>query len=356
MHRAVSKHRARNARSHRSLARSLASLASGAMAPRARNDVFDTQALQEALSEWARRKDCPFDWEFSMYSKKRRSQGPDREGILFYKPLVMVVVQFAPTCQPGHVQLRELWLNLLKKYKIMSPELSAQHKDVDQWASEAGDKLRLMLKHILAIKKAPRFVSGDLQEILDMVRDPATSSSSASAPPDQLVPLPQPSVGPPRALRAQVSNASSASVKFCAAYCKCPDCYTPPLVDLEESSSGASLDPSSDSDASSVAVIEEQAGDGVAAADPPAPKRPRTLKRPSAHSGGGVQVVYRKNPLHKRCAYILKDGKYWVGLSAKQHANYGPLIELIAKEVREGKIVDKASAVDRAKALTASGP
>ena len=76
----------------------------------------------------------------------------------------------------------------------------------------------------------------------------------------------------------------------------------------------------------------------------------------SAHSGGGVQVVYRKNPLHKRCAYILKDGKYWVGLSAKQHANYGPLIELIAKEVREGKIVDKASAVDRAKALTASEP
>ena len=107
-------------------------------------------------------KDNCFEWEVAQYCDVRRPQGPDREVFIIYTPLREVLLRAAPCGFPNLAQLREVRLWLQSRFRIMRPELQAKHKDPMELASEACDRARLMLTHLLDLnppRQALRTVS-----------------------------------------------------------------------------------------------------------------------------------------------------------------------------------------------------
>ena len=64
--------------------------------PRSATDRFDVVKMYECLCEYARVKDLGWDFEMAAYSKTKRSQGPDREGLQHYHVLLGQIVRFSP--------------------------------------------------------------------------------------------------------------------------------------------------------------------------------------------------------------------------------------------------------------------
>ena len=88
------------------------------MPPRARNDVIDYDAAKVALSALASLRDVGFDWAVLGYGKSRRSQGPDKEGIIKYFKLLHCILLLAPRGYPSLVDLRHLWCDLDRSHCI----------------------------------------------------------------------------------------------------------------------------------------------------------------------------------------------------------------------------------------------
>ena len=118
---------------------------------RSANDDFVVSDLVEALTAYARDKACGWDWACGFYSKRRRAQGPDREGLEKYSPLLSIVLDHAPGGLPSLVRLREVWMYLDSKFGIMAVDLLKAGKPT-VWANESGDIVRLMLVHLRSLK------------------------------------------------------------------------------------------------------------------------------------------------------------------------------------------------------------
>eukprot|EP00974_Lingulodinium_polyedra_P004143 389123-Lingulodinium_polyedra.AAC.1 len=195
------------------------------------NLPFDVAALCDSLAEHARLKDCPYDFELIRYSKTKRSLGPDREGMIFYAPLLKKVLAACPTAFPPLAQLRSVWAYLDRKFSVRSQE--HQHEDVVLWAEFCANNLRVCLRRMVDLKKSSsEYCCPDLQELLDMVQlsDPSdrpTSSASLSAGSG--------APGPQQRARRVLSRESScaSSVEICAVHCQCPACQKP--VDIGSS-------------------------------------------------------------------------------------------------------------------------
>ena len=200
--------------------------------------------MEEALAAFARRKDCPWDWEMGEYSKTKRSQGPDRDGLVRYAGLLKVVIQFDPYCFPSHVLLREVWSNLDAAWSIKCPLLKASGKSTFDWSIECADVVRRACKHVVEIKRSKTtFLPAALKELVDLAKDQLSEQPVSVAPAPRsavLAPPPQPIVAPPavlapppapvvprRVLRPQASDASSVAM-VCAAYCRCVLCKPDP--------------------------------------------------------------------------------------------------------------------------------
>ena len=147
---------------------SVAILAQGTMRrARSGNETFDVTRLASLLEPLARDKSPPCDFELSGYGKTRRSQGPDREGLQFYAPLLMAILTVAPTGYPSLVLLRETWLELQRKFQIMGPGTHV-HRDPSEWATIAADRIRLCLKHVVDLKKsATTFMPSEVRELVE---------------------------------------------------------------------------------------------------------------------------------------------------------------------------------------------
>ena len=185
--------------------------------PQVPNDKINFSDAKEMLEKLACLKSPGLDWNISRYAKQRRSQGPDRAGLVVYKELLGVLVTFAPACQPGIAQMRDCWLELLKKYQIMDMDLVKAHKDIVTWADECAGKARLMLKHLMALKvSGSKYIPMELQPLLQQVHIPDGVAASTPA--------------PQRALARHLSHNVScgSSVHFCVVFCKSPDYYVPP--------------------------------------------------------------------------------------------------------------------------------
>ena len=113
-------------------------------------DLLDVVSLCSDLEPLARLKDPPFDWECARYGKRRRSQGPDRDGLKFYLVLLTIFVLHAPAGFPPLARVREAWLWLDKHHSIMAADLVKLQKDRFEWASQCGDSMRLMMKYLVA--------------------------------------------------------------------------------------------------------------------------------------------------------------------------------------------------------------
>ena len=90
--------------------------------PRTPNDTFDPEEMEKELKQFAKTKQLGWDWEFASYDKRRRGQGPDRDGLVMYFDVLKIVLLFAPFAHPALSLLRMVWGSLHRKYDIMSKE------------------------------------------------------------------------------------------------------------------------------------------------------------------------------------------------------------------------------------------
>ena len=136
--------------------------------PRTPNDAFDVQVLINALTPYAQMKVTPWgDWEMSRYTKARKSQGPDRDGLVRYGVLMTKVLEVCPHGFPLFARLREVFLYLQSKYSIMDPVLVSLGKTTTSWAEGCAESLRLLLKHCVDLRRqGSEGCSIELQHIL----------------------------------------------------------------------------------------------------------------------------------------------------------------------------------------------
>ena len=138
---------------------------------RSGNDIVPSAAaLLAELLQLASLRKPGFDWDLSAYSKTRRSQGPCRDGLQTYKPLLKVLLKFCPHCKPGHVMLRECWKSMVGQY----PDIKTSKESVSSWASSCADTSRMMLKHVhdVALSGSP-FLSLGLGDLVSLVAQQA---------------------------------------------------------------------------------------------------------------------------------------------------------------------------------------
>ena len=323
-----------------------------APAQRAVNDRFEVSEMVDALRQFARLKDCPFDWELASYSKTKRSQGPDREGLVFYAPLLREILRFAPGCFPNFSLLREVFIMLDEEYKVMDVGLVSARKPRLDWASEAADAVRRAMKHLLEIKRSKTtFLAPVLIELIGLVEDGAGRKHVVSDS-DGVQPK-------ARALAPQRSDASSVpSVQFCGAFCKCSDCQPEPTTWDVSSASPASPPGASSpkSTCSLTSLAAKQNKDSVSSArggqkrgaeaakgaigddrrSESVAKRPaaKTMKRPA--QTGSYRVVNRATPVERKEAYIMHEGKFVVSLTCKMSPMYASIIEQVRAELESG--------------------
>ena len=307
------------------------------------NDLIDIEALCRDLAPHAKLKDPCFDWGILQYGKQRRSQGPDREGLLAYHGLLRVILAHAPGALPGLSALREVWLWLHRQFKIMDPSLIASGKDPNVWAAEAADTIKLMCKHVWDLKvSASPYAPPEVLELINMVvlvRDSPTPSSPAPAP----APAPQPIADRPR---TRVLSAIP-SIEFCGAFCRCSGCRAKEAPIIVEASQPESQpgSPCSAAAASNSEHVPAKRGSVKAILKKPAAE-PVQHKRAAA-AKTSVKVVERKNPPEKAEAYVMLGGIYVVGCTRKRDSRYLEHVRLVASELESGALAGKAEAVAR---------
>ena len=201
---------------------------------RSRNDDVSVTGLIDALTCHARDKACPWDWECAYYSKRRRTQGPDRQGLESYAVLLSIILAHAPGGLPSLVRLREVWIYLHSKFGIMAKDLVKAGKSPQVWANECGDMIRLMLVHLRSLKDSgTTWLTPGVKDLVDKmsVDDYHVDFSSASSG----IPVALPAGEPAPVQLSQASTGSS--VQLCGAQCRCPDCQSKVVIDVDSSQS-----------------------------------------------------------------------------------------------------------------------
>jgi hypothetical protein len=314
--------------------------------PRSCNDVFDISAMVEALRPAALAREPPWpDWQLARYGKVRRSQAPDREGLLQYRSLLDIILGFAPGCYPSHKLLREVWMELDRCHGIKGQACSSL--PVGSWADSAADAIRIAMRHLLEIHRSrTTFVPMELKKLLAKVKDGRLTRSTS-----------QLSVTT-RTLARHASAASTASsVELCAISCACPKCRTtaPPLEVLSSPDSVPPSPPTPNVERSPTSVCAEENTRAVDASRGGHRKQAMMRKRPISSLGEGsvVRIVKRAKPPDRKEAYIVVHGKFMVSFTERVHKKYIELAEALAAEIRTDKVHGKDAIKLRAQELAA---
>ena len=308
---------------------------------RTRNDPIDLVNFCDGLAELAKLRTPGFDWDLRAYGKSRRSQGPDRDGLMYYERLLEQVLRFAPRGFPSHVQLREAWMWLQKEHHVMACDVASS---IESWADKAAETIRLMLKHLVDIRRSGTpYLSPGLAKLVGMISDDSGSSAAVApqpapalaAPPPAPEPLPLADTGR-RQLVAHDSTGSS--VQFCGLKCRCSDCRAMEAPEDIDSADSVSED--------AKGVVESVPAARGAVRE--VLKRPGAMiKRPagadSPRPGPRVSVARRlKGPYLE--AYIVLDNKFFVSQSFKKRIDYLTHIDKLAAMLRAGDQIDNAAA------------
>ena len=116
------------------------------------NDRVDCDALLRLLSPAAELKQAPWDWSILACQKARRSQGPDLHSLReTYYDLLDKLLDVAPGGFPPLVSLRQVWMELHREHGIQ-PKSDIQ--SLHAWANESADRCRLMMRHLVEIKRS----------------------------------------------------------------------------------------------------------------------------------------------------------------------------------------------------------
>ena len=86
---------------------------------------MDVRALLASLRPLAELKRPGFDWGIAHYQKCRRSQGPGREGLIKYLPVLEPVCRQARRGLPSQGELRSVWRHLDSLHHISAGSVMA---------------------------------------------------------------------------------------------------------------------------------------------------------------------------------------------------------------------------------------
>ena len=294
-----------------------------------------------------------------------------------YHNLIRVVLRHAPNCFPNHALLRDVWAQLQAEYNIMSPSWAKDHRNPLDWAVHCSDMVRLMMRHVLEIKRSGTpYLEQTLQALVDSIPTPSSPLPPRLSP----MPLPLPSRAPVK----KRDSDSSSGAQLCSVTCRCENCWTPPKISIDSSPEqatnivckrelGTDLAPqeakryrpaspahSTHSDTSEAArnnstcVDARRGGQRAATKDSkqthkqtkgstathkrPAGARTHSNAAPAAPSELKLNVVRRHKPPEKKEAYIMLNGKYLLGVTQRVSPNYEQIIESIVSELREGLV------------------
>lgn len=366
--------------------------------PRRKCIEFDVSHLCEALTPFAKLKTPDWgDWELLEYNKKR-SCGPDRTALEKYALLLKIVLVICPSGRPSHVRLREAYLFLQRKYNIMSSELAKVNKDVNTWADECVDRVKVALKHLSDIKDSrTTFMTPSVRELVMMITDeeeephPEARASGldrsraprAQPPPAPLTNIaptsptvldrPAPESPPPELLSQPGSEASASSstssVVIENVVCNCPECIAlrgPVEVVASQKSIASGTSEAADAVKWAVPARSRQAKKVLQKKPAAAPVSAGSStgpsswvkKRPAAAAAMEtrdqqepanrvVRLIQRRKPPE---AYILLNKKYLCGLSRSRNPGYVEILKVLKEEVLAGEITEPVQA--RARMLT----
>ena len=282
------------------------------MSPRAfrtPTDRVDCDALLRSLSPAAEFKQAPWDWSILAYQKARRSQGPDLHSLReTYYDLLDKLLDVAPGGFPPLVSLRQVWMGLHREHGIQpKPDIQSLHT----WANESADRCRLMMRHLVEIKRSgSSWMKVGLGPLLAKIQLPERDDT-CDRPPTKA-----------RKLTKTVSAASSNSVVVCATNCQCPQCRKAEDI--------------ADSDDSLDSVSAEARGSmDLAPARPGAVARMLAKPRVEPRVGAPFKVVLRHKPETRKGGYILMHGKHLHALTCNDNPDARDVLKTMASHLND---------------------
>ena len=196
-------------------------------------------------------------------------------------------------------------------------------QSLHSWASASADRCRLMLRHLVEIKRSDSsWMKVGLCTLLDKIKIPVEEERCDTAggqPPMKK-----------RALAKTLSRASSDSLQICGMSCQCPECRVAEKI-------GASDDDSVSAEAKGSTDI--------------VPARPGAVakmlaKPPKAHRRGPCKAVLRHTPENRRGGYILMHGKFLFGMTCKENPDAQEMLQDMAKHLNDVGESDREQAKD----------
>ena len=113
------------------------------------NDRFCPEKLEDALKPLANMVKRPCDLELEKYEKTKRTQGPDRDGLVEYYPVLSIILQFAPRGLPQKSLLEIVIVNLQNLYGIMAEASQATYKGhYEDWVDKVTSKICIACRHV----------------------------------------------------------------------------------------------------------------------------------------------------------------------------------------------------------------
>ena len=356
-------------------------------------DRFDPGELEHLLEPHAKLKQPSCDFGFEDYGKKR-SQGPDREGLLKYAVLLELILSLCPRGLPMKSLVMITLSELDRKHNVRT-ELTKQQKEQD-WLDKTSDRICTAARHVRDLAKSrTTYLHPKLKELTAMIKDQETQVDPRISVARERSPKSSPNRAKPRKeLSKKASDASSSCVQICNVLCRCEECRKkekPIDVDADDKvdpfrAENDEADTRSETSRQALGLTEhvpasrggqkrkaeeiaedkkEEAAEKKgakktamrvamkaatamkavkaakamkavnAAKTMKAMKAPRRAKPIDVAASAKFSIVRRRNPYKE--AYILKDGLHMVACKERQSDDYETLIETLCEELKEGK-------------------
>ena len=127
------------------------------------------------------------DWSFAGYSKDRKSQGPDLEGLEAFALILGIFLQLAPNAVANFKSIERGLLALM----LQVPQIVPPGANADDHAIEAASKIQLMLQHLRQMRdnrKTP-LASAAVNQMLDQIDPEAEPPTWHTAKQQRISPL-----------------------------------------------------------------------------------------------------------------------------------------------------------------------
>ena len=163
------------------------------MAGRARgthSDNFVPAELLEKLRPLANQKKPACDFELERYQKTKRTQAPDRQGLVEYAPLLSPILDLCPRGQPKGILLKIVMAKLNDDFDVMTTLSKNTYKgNHSAWCDNAVEKISVACRHVreLAMSRT-EYVAPALKALMDKIDIGGTVAPVPAAMPLRVVP------------------------------------------------------------------------------------------------------------------------------------------------------------------------